>query len=83
MELALVELRKLEGQSQLYAKVLKAVASGFRRWSEIKRAAEVWMGRPIPDQNLSRILKNLRKMSVLDKNNEFLDPVVEEAAKKL
>ena len=85
IELALSEVRKLGNLSELYVHVLKAVAMGYDRWNSIKKAAEAWMGRPVPGQTLARILKNLEKMSILKSGEryEFHDPVVREASKRL
>lgn len=85
INLALNEVKKLGSYSTLYVHVLRAVAMGFKRWSRIKRTVEAWLGRPISNQTLTRILKNLEKMSILKSNREyeFLDPVVREASKRL
>ena len=85
IKLALDEIRKLENFSKLYVHVLRAVAMGFNKWSAIKRALEAWLGRSISNQSLSRILKNLEKMSILksDDRYDFLDPVVREASKRV
>ena len=83
---ALTELRRDARQSELYGHVLRAVALGYGRWSTIKRAAEAWMGRRIPDESLRRSLRRLVEISLLsrvDDEYEFLDPVYREAAKRL
>jgi len=85
VNIALDEIKKLENLSSLYILVLRAVAMGFNRWSNIKRAVEAWLGRPISNQSLARILKNLEKMSILksDDGYDFLDPVIKEASRRI
>ncbi len=84
--IAITELRKLEILSPLYPNTLRAIAMGYQTWTSIKRTVEAWLGRPLSNQTISRILKNLEKMSILESiNNEyqFLDPIIREASKKL
>lgn len=83
---ALTELRGVARQSELYGHILRAVALGYKRWSTLKRAVEVWLGRGVSDESLRRGLRKLTEMSILSRiedEYEFLDPVYREAAKRL
>jgi len=86
INIALSELKKLTSLSPLYAYVLRALASGFDSWSEIKRAVEIWAGRRISSTTISRLLANLVDMSIISKENgryAFLDPIYKHASKQL
>lgn len=50
-----------------YRRILKAVASGVGRWSEIKRALEVDEGVEVDDSNFSDLLKKLVKAGFIEK----------------
>jgi len=86
VQVALSELKHLAQRSRYYALVLKAVALGSERWSQIKKALELWLGRSVTNAQVSRALDALTKMSILGKEEGryvFLDPIVREAAKEL
>jgi len=53
---ALTELRGVARQSELYGHILRAVALGYKLWSTLKRAFEVWLGRRVSDESLRRAL---------------------------
>jgi len=83
---ALTELRGVARQSELYGHILRAVALGYKRWSTLKRAVEVWLGRRVSDESLRRGIRKLTEMSIfsrIEDEYEFLDPVYREAAKRL
>lgn len=69
-----------------YRTILKTIASGRTRWSEIKRSLEISEGRKLPSPTITNLLKNLVKTSIIKEENgsyTFMDPIVENAAKKL
>jgi len=79
------ELEKIVQRSKYYKLVLKAIALENNQWSNIKRIVEAWCERPISNAHLTRILKNLIKLGVVQKANgkyQIIDPVVKEVAKK-
>jgi len=79
VNLALEELDKLGRREKL---VLKAIASGARSWSEVRRFVEEREGVSIPKSTLTRIIRKLERLSIVE-NYRFLDPVYREAAKRL
>ncbi len=83
VSLAMRELKALlRGRSKRYFTVMKAVASGARSWSQVKRYVEEAEGRALSKSVLYNVLSNLERLSIL-KDYEFLDPVYEEAARRL
>lgn len=77
------ELWKLAKHSpQRYLAILQAVALGLEKWSGIKRYAQGAAG-PIPDNKLSRILRNLAKYGFIEKteNHRYrvADPLLPKA----
>jgi len=69
-----------------YAAILAAVALGARRWSEVKRGAEVRLGERIPPKNFTELLKRLLEAGLLVKRGEeyeLPDPLLKEAALRL
>ncbi|MGQ9515425.1 MAG: hypothetical protein ACUVTL_10345 [Thermoproteota archaeon] len=72
--------RELLLESYKYA--LKAIAQGKRSWSEIKEYMEKKEGVTISSSVLHNLIRNLEMMSIA-KDYGFLDPVYEEASKKL
>jgi len=71
------------------AEVMKAIANGNTRWSEIKRALEKSEKREIADANLSRYLNTLLKATyiekVVDGRNiyyKITDPILEHTLKE-
>ena len=79
VNLALEELDKLGKREKL---VLKAIASGARSWSEVRRFVEEREGVSIPKSTLTRIIRKLERLSIVE-DYRFLDPVYREAAKRL
>jgi AAA+ ATPase superfamily predicted ATPase len=79
VELAVEELSKLSPRERM---VLKAVASGCRSWSQVRRFITEKYGLTIPNATLTRLINKLEKLSII-KNYDFQDPVYREAAKKI
>ena len=83
VNLALRELRRLlEGRSDRYFTVLKAVAEGNRSWSKVKRYVEEAEGRVVSKGILHNVLMGLERLSIL-RDYRFPDPVYELAAKRM
>ncbi|MEM0441112.1 MAG: ATP-binding protein [Candidatus Caldarchaeum sp.] len=61
------ELEKIFTRSPLYRDVVRAVAKGSSKWNEIKQVVEAWRKVPVSNAHLSRILKGLVKLNVLEK----------------
>lgn len=74
------ELRELEKRSRRYTLILRAIATGLNRWSDIKDYVSVKSG-PVPNARLAELTRNLEKMGwIIKKTNgkyEITDPVVE------
>ncbi|WP_457752434.1 AAA family ATPase [Thermococcus sp.] len=73
------ELLELEKRSSRYSLILRAVAMGLSRWSNIKDYVEA-KGGPITNARLSALLKNLEKMGWIKKESgeyKIIDPLVE------
>ncbi|MEM0474807.1 MAG: ATP-binding protein [Zestosphaera sp.] len=79
VELAREELTKLNYRERA---VLKAIASGHRTWSSVRKHITENYGVTIPKATLTRIVTKLERLSIV-KNYEFQDPVYREASKKL
>ena len=79
IQLAINELGKLSKREKL---VLKAVAKGAKSWSSIRKYVEEKEGITIPKSSLTRIIKKLEKLSIIE-NYRFLDPIYREAAKRI
>ena len=80
------ELDRIVRYGSLYKHVLRAIAMGYKNWSAIKRAVEIWTGARVPNKTLYYSLCRLMDLSILLKENEkyeFADPIHREAAKKL
>ncbi|MEO3993692.1 MAG: ATP-binding protein [Desulfurococcaceae archaeon TW002] len=86
VELAKQELEdflKYRVGRERYRTVLKLLAQDLRDWGRLKRKLEDLEGRAISDRVLHDILHTLRKHTIINEQNKFLDPLVEEAAKNL
>jgi len=86
VKMALGELEKIVKSGRLYGHVLRAIAMGYKNWSLIKRAVEVWAGTSIHNKTLYYALSKLVDLSIIVKENEkyeFTDPIYREAAKRL
>ncbi|MCS7374939.1 MAG: ATP-binding protein, partial [archaeon GB-1845-036] len=73
------ELNKLDWRGRM---VLKAIAEGENSWSTIRRYVEEKRGITIPKSSLTRTIRKLEKLSIIE-NYRFLDPVYREASKRL
>ncbi|AFH42166.1 AAA family ATPase [Fervidicoccus fontis] len=69
--------------AERYRAVLKFLANGEREWKELKKKMEDLEGRVLSERVLYDILITLRKYSIIDDQNNFLDPLAEEAARNL
>ncbi len=82
--MVLNEIRKLPSKYYIYA--LKAISIGYRRWKNIKQAIELWIGHPLTNAQISRVLQTLLKLSIIEKKGEeyrITDPIIAEALKEL
>jgi AAA+ ATPase superfamily predicted ATPase len=80
------ELDKIFKRSKYYMYVLKAISLGMNTWSGIKRAVEAWLGRPFQNAQISRLLKTLLELNIVEKKNEkyfISDPLIAEYCKRL
>jgi AAA+ ATPase superfamily predicted ATPase len=80
------ELDKIFKRSKYYMYVLKAISLGMNTWSSIKRAIEAWLGRPFQNAQISRLLKTLIELSIVEKRNGnyfISDPLIAEYFKKI
>ncbi|QGA69052.1 AAA family ATPase [Sulfolobus sp. E11-6] len=66
-----------------YRTVLRCIAKGMNSWSKIVNCLQDEEGSTISSSVLSNILNTLEKLSIIDENYEFLDPVYKEASKML
>ena len=86
---AAVEVKRFLERSrskERYYNILKAISSGIKRWSDIKRFLEAKEGIEIDDSTFNKLLKMLIKFSFIrkaDENYVFNDPLVEYAVKHL
>jgi len=72
------ELEELDRRSKRYRTILKLIASGVKKWSDIKRYF-ISKGDPISDSRLYSLILNLEKMSFVEKTRdgyEITDPVL-------
>ncbi len=79
VNMAYEELCKLRRNEKL---VLKAIADGARSWSQVRRYIEEKTCTVIPKSTLSRTIRRLEKLSIID-NYRFLDPIYMYASKRL
>ncbi len=86
---AAVEIKRFLERSrsrERYYNILKAISSGIKRWSDIKRFLEAKEGMEIDDSTFNKLLKTLIKFSFVrkaDENYAFNDPLLEYAVKYL
>ena len=73
------ELLKL---NQREKQVAKAIANGAKSWSSVRKLIEEKSGEIIPKSTLTRTIKALEKLSIIQ-DYRFLDPVYQLAAKLL
>lgn len=66
-----------------YRLILKLLAQGIREWSKLKTKLEEVEGHKISDRVLYEILCTLKNHSIIDEQNKFLDPLLEEASRTL
>lgn len=83
-KIALDEIKSLVAKSRKrYIAILKAMAGGIGRWTDIKAFAESMVGR-IPDSKFNKLLQMLVKFSLVEEKEgayRIIDPVLEYAVK--
>ncbi|MCS6788206.1 MAG: ATP-binding protein, partial [Aigarchaeota archaeon] len=76
------ELAKVFQRSKYYRLILQAIGAGNHRWVEIKRTVEAWSGVYVSNAQLTRLLRSLEKLSIVEKveDSYFLsDPLIGKA----
>ncbi|AFZ70359.1 putative ATPase (AAA+ superfamily) [Caldisphaera lagunensis DSM 15908] len=63
-----------------YRTVMRCIARGTNSWSKIVNCIQKEEGSTISTSVLDNILNNLKKLSIIDENYEFLDPIYKEAS---
>ncbi|MGB9785533.1 MAG: hypothetical protein ACP5I2_03965 [Fervidicoccaceae archaeon] len=66
-----------------YRNVLKFLAQGIGDWRRLKIKLEDIEGRSLSNRVLHDILHIFGRHPLIDEDNKFLDPIIEEAAKTL
>jgi len=69
--------------SNRYRVVLKLLAKGVKEWGKFKDELEKIEKRSVSDRVLHDILRELRRHSIIDENNEFTDPIYRKASLEL
>jgi len=83
IETALRELKNIvKERGKRMALALKGIAEGANTWSKLKRYVEEREGTTISSSVLFNVVKSLEDLSIV-KSYKFLDPIYEEAAKRL
>lgn len=85
-ELVRDELGKILVRSKLYRLILRTLALDINRWSQVKKAIEAWLGRQVTNAQVSRALRTLMKMGIIEKGENgyyIVDPIVKALAKEL
>lgn len=80
------ELSEVFKRSKHYMYVLKAISIGVNTWSGIKKAVEAWLGKSLENPAITRLLKNLVELDIVEKrNNHYVitDPLILEYCKRL
>lgn len=86
IELAKHELENFlsyRASKERYKAVLKLLSQGIRDWSRLRMKLENLEGKTQSERVLYDILHTLKRHSIIDEQNMFLDPLTEEAAKTL
>jgi len=71
-----------EISARRYKYVLRCIANGERSWSGLLRCVERSEGSTVSSSALYNVIKNLESMSIV-KDYEYLDPIYEEASRRL
>lgn len=83
VEMALRELENIiKERGKRMALALKGIAEGANTWSKLKKYLEEKEGVTISSSVLFNVVKSLEDLSIV-KDYKFLDPIYEEAAKRL
>jgi len=86
LKLVQKEVDEVFRRSRHYMHVLKAISLGISTWSGIKRAVEAWLGRPLQNAQITRLLKTLVELSIVEKKNDYYviaDPLIAEYSRRL
>lgn len=86
LKLVQKEVDEVFRRSRYYMHVLKAIPLGISTWSGIKRAVEAWLGRPLQNAQITRLLKTLVELSIVEKKNDhyvIADPLIAEYSRRL
>ncbi|BBG22845.1 hypothetical protein IC006_0129 [Sulfuracidifex tepidarius] len=75
-------LNEMRGLSRREREVLKCIGKGRKGWKAMKECVEEMERSTVSTSVLDRALRNLEKMSLV-RDYSFLDPVYEEASKRL
>ena len=78
------ELSELEKRSRRYKTILRLISRGVNTWSSLKRRLSS-KNSPISDSSLYILLKNLEKMSLVEKTRDgyrIVDPVMEKILRR-
>ena len=83
IDMALRELKNIvKERGKRLALALKGIAEGADTWGKLKRFIEEREGTTISSSVLFNVVKSLEDLSIIE-GYKFLDPIYEEAAKKL
>jgi AAA+ ATPase superfamily predicted ATPase len=86
LKLVKEELDKVFRRSRYYAYILKAISLDISTWSGIKRAVEAWLGRPLQNAQITRLIETLVELSIVEKRNGYYaisDPLIAEYSRTL
>lgn len=86
VEIMKQELESVRRLSEFYIVVLRILSSGEKTWSDIKRELVRSTGRSIANSQLSRVLRNLERLSYIRRSDgkyKLLDNLVGYAANKM
>jgi len=80
------ELDKVFKRSRYYAYILKAISLDISTWSGVKRAVEAWLGRPLQNAQITRLIETLVELSIVEKRDGYYvisDPLIAEYSRSL
>ncbi|MEB3755894.1 MAG: ATP-binding protein [Desulfurococcales archaeon] len=83
INIAIREIMKLEKtHGSRLIRTLKLLAQGHNSWTRLKKALEENEGKTVSKSSLSRIIRTLEKLSIIE-NYEFLDPIYKKASERI
>jgi AAA+ ATPase superfamily predicted ATPase len=86
LKLVKEELDKVFKRSRYYAYILKAISLDMNTWSGIKRSVEAWLGKPIQNAQITRLIETLVELSIVEKRDGYYvisDPLIAEYSRSL